>query len=212
MESENGGAEQAVVLSGRLFLVVKFEKEMKKTTENNRWKDIPGYEGFYQISSTGTVRGLDRIVKSHSNTKRICKGRIMNPVLGKHGYYSIELNKLGHAKLWRVHRLVAMTFIPNPKKKPAINHKDCNKKNNRASNLEWCTLKENAQHALANGLMKFKTPKRIAQYDINGRLIKIWPTQKYINAPGVSPACVSAVLQGKIKCGMHKGFQWKYFD
>ena len=94
------------------------------------WKDIKGYEGLYQISNLGNVKSL--------------KNKIyLKPSIHKKGYLHCGLSKKGEKKQCFIHRLVAETFIDNPYKLPCVNHKDCNPKNNKIENLEWCTYKDN---------------------------------------------------------------------
>ncbi len=99
------------------------------------WKDIPGYEGKYQVSNTGRVRSL--------NYNGTGKTKVMKPSTNKLGYKRINLCKDGKKKKYSVHRLVALTFIPNPNNYPIINHKDENPSNNYYKNLEWCTYEYN---------------------------------------------------------------------
>jgi hypothetical protein len=103
--------------------------------------DIHGYDGMYEINKKGEI---------WSNYK---KGRIMKQKIDKYGYCSIQLykDKKGHSHT--VHRLVALTFIPNPNNLPEVNHKDTNKQNNHIDNLEWVTDSENKKHAYINGLL-----------------------------------------------------------
>jgi len=112
------------------------------------WKDINGYEGLYQISNLGRVKSLNKLKGKNTKTKEI----IMNPSINKKGYKCIVLCKNSKQKHFRVHRLVAQSFIPNSENKKIVNHIDCNKINNHESNLEWVTHKENEIHAKANGL------------------------------------------------------------
>lgn len=107
------------------------------------WKDIPGYEGYYIVSSLGRV---------YSVKKKLLKV----PWLTQRGYHEIALYRNTDRKVWKVHRIVAVAFIPNPNHKPQVNHLDGNKINNRLDNLEWVTAKENVIHAFATGLMKRK--------------------------------------------------------
>ena len=106
------------------------------------WKDIPGYEGFYQASTEGRVRSVDRIVKKWDG-KKLVKGRVLIPATNLHGYLFVELFKDGVGKIKTIHRVVAETFLPNPDSLPQINHKDEDKTNNRVDNLEWCDMAYN---------------------------------------------------------------------
>lgn len=116
--------------------------------EQEIWKDIEGYEGLYQVSNLGNVRGLDRIVKRGNGNYRV-KGRILpihtNEYRNKTLHVSLyRENKLCTAK---IHRLVATAFIPNPFGFESVRHKDGNRENNSVENLEWysCT-----KHGLNN--------------------------------------------------------------
>ena len=151
--------------------------------EKEIWKDIKGYEGFYQVSNLGRVRGLDRVVNhgSHNTTRKI-KGRIIKAGNNGTGYLFSPLQKDGKVKQVCVHRLVAQAFIPNPKNKPQVNHKDKVRDNNKSSNLEWCTVRENICYS---GLNIKKTSKYTgvcwhkfskswrAAIDINGKRIEL---------------------------------------
>lgn len=110
------------------------------------WKDIKGYEGLYQISNLGRVKSLPRAYRCVFSTKEI----IMKPSTNIAGYLQINLNSEGNLKNYKIHRLVAEAFIPNPENKPQVNHIDEDKTNNLASNLEWVTAKENNNHGTRN--------------------------------------------------------------
>ena len=111
------------------------------------WKDIEGYEGLYQVSDKGEVRSLDRVERSKGDSVRVRKGRVKKLNINQDGYYKVTLWKDNRSKTFVVHRLVANAFIPNPNNLPVVNHKDGEKTNNNVSNLEWCTVQENALHA-----------------------------------------------------------------
>lgn len=111
------------------------------------WVDIRGYEGFYQISNLGRVKSLDREIVRVDGKKKIFKGKILNQQIRK-GYYTVYLSKNGKAKTVRVHRLIAMAFIPNPENKPHIDHINTITTDNRIENLRWVTPKENRNNEL----------------------------------------------------------------
>lgn len=116
--------------------------------ENEVWEIIIDTDCNYSVSNTGRVSSNTHYV-NHRFGKRIVNERIMS--LGNHnqGYKSVALGRKG-TKL--VHRIVALTFIPNPDNLEFVNHKDGNKHNNNVSNLEWCTRQYNEYHAFSTGL------------------------------------------------------------
>lgn len=112
------------------------------------WKDVKGYEGLYQVSNIGRVKSLPRL--QVCRFPRITHERILNWCIEQSGYASVRLyDKGGKPKRIKVHRLVAENFIENPNIYPCINHKDENKLNNKAENLEWCTSKYNTNYGSA---------------------------------------------------------------
>ena len=110
------------------------------------WKDIKGYESFYQVSNLGRVKSLSRSIYDSRGYMVYRKGKIKKPSFDKNGYPQIGLCKNGTVITRKIHRLVAQAFIPNPENKPEINHKDEDKTNNRVDNLEWVTEKENVNY------------------------------------------------------------------
>lgn len=116
------------------------------------WKPIPGYEGLYDVSNTGKVRSLDRIVRSRWGTDKPIKGGLKAFTQNSQGYKSIHLYKSGKMGRAYVHRLVASVFHPNPNDLPQVNHLDGDKANNAAMNLEWCTATSNCVHAVREQL------------------------------------------------------------
>ena len=113
-----------------------------------KWKDIEGYEGLYQVSNLGRVRSLDMFVNHWRGGKRLVKGRTLQPSKDKLGYKRVTL--VPDRKNHFVHRLVAKAFIPNPDNLPIINHKNCTPGDDRVENLEWCTVAYNNMYADAN--------------------------------------------------------------
>lgn len=116
------------------------------------WKPIEGYEGYYQVSTFGNVRSLDRLVLDKNCKSRFIKGVQIKPCVHHKGYLEVHLSKDNEEKIFKVHRLVAQAFIPNPEGLPQINHKNCDKTDNHVFNLEWCTNTENHKHKIDNGL------------------------------------------------------------
>ncbi len=122
------------------------------------WKGIKGYAGYYQISNLGRIKSLDRIVPRTRNGKKFkkfVKGKILDKgnITKQSRYYRVTLSK--NNRLWRrsISRLVAETFIPNPKNKSEVNYKNGNREDNQIGNLEWVSHKENMQHAHRNNLV-----------------------------------------------------------
>ena len=151
-------------------------------------KDIKGYEGLYAITPEGEVWSYK-------------KKMFLVPRNSK-GYLRVKLCRDGQKKWYRVHRLVAEAYIPNPENLPQINHKDENKTNNCLQNLEWCDAKYNSNYGTRNE--KFKKP--VLQYDLNGNFIKEWPSATDVGKEANDNIC--KCLKGKQKSAY--GFIWKY--
>lgn len=192
------------------------------------WRPIKGYETYYEVSNFGNVRSLDRVNINSDGVKRLLKGKIRRPAKDKDGYLICDLHKNLKGKTFKVHRLVAQAFLPNPDNLPQVNHKDEYKTNNfiflkkdgsvdlDKSNLEWCDGKYNANYGTRNErigekqLNSTKRSKPVLQLDINtGRVISEYPSvmeaarKLNINQGGISNCCNG-------KCKTYKGFKWKY--
>ena len=173
------------------------------------WKDIKGFENYYQVSNLGRVKSKFRIIERIDGKNIRKEEKILNPYTSKKGYLMVDLSVYGKRvrKTIAVHRLVAIAFISNIENKPQINHIDGDKTNNRIDNLEWCTNKENQHHAIINGLHTFDSlEKPIAMMDELGNVIKIYKSSREARRDGYIHA--SSVANGKRKtCG---GYYWKY--
>ena len=131
------------------------------------WEDIYGYKNLYKINNKGEIYSYisKKIVKSSKKSN---------------GYLFIHLYNKGTNKCKYIHRLVAEAFIPNPNNYLEVNHKDGNKLNNCVDNLEWCTKKQNMQHASKNNLIPKRYgadnifSKKVIQLDLKYQPIKIW--------------------------------------
>lgn len=108
------------------------------------WREISGYEGKYAISNKGNVKSL--------NYRMSNKEKILKPLKSGKGYLMVGLCKNGKMEWAKIHRLVALLFIPNPNHKPQVNHINGDKNDNNVDNLEWCSNSENQIHAYKNKL------------------------------------------------------------
>lgn len=178
------------------------------------WKDIPGYEGKYQVSNTGKVRSLN-----YNNTG---KTEVLKPCISNMGYKLINLWKNGKGKNYLIHRLVALAFIPNPNNYPMINHKDENPKNNAVWNLEWCTPQYNINYGTRNerasnsmkGKYKGKnnpSAKSVLMFTLDGEFIRrfecVRDANEYLGKPRNS---VNINMNAKGKSKSAWGYHWEY--
>jgi hypothetical protein len=179
------------------------------------WKDIPGYEGFYEISNTGKVKSVGRIdcyVNHKGNTVyRNIKERILKTYYINSGYQCVVLAREGDHKKFLIHKLVATAFIPNPNKLTWVNHCDGYKTNNCVTNLVWCTPTENIIHAYTTGLMKkganHKDARTVVMHDGKKDVREFGTLRLAAEAVGVHNASISSACKLGHKSG---GFYWRY--
>lgn len=174
------------------------------------WKDVENYEGYYQVSNSGRVRSLSRMLDYRKSIhgdwfhQRIHRGQLLRPVTRKDGYMRLFLRKKRKMKSKYVHRLVAEAFIPNPENKPQINHKNGIKADCKVGNLEWATSFENNLHALKTGLRmstKGEAHPRAIINNFQARVIKKTNSKElgtnYLASIfGISPSTISCIRYG----------------
>lgn len=168
------------------------------------WKDIEGYEGRYQVSNKGRVKSLPRKLWNGEGWFDY-EGKIFTPRLDNHKYPMVDLTTKGKTKIYRIHRLVAKAFIPNPNGYNVVNHIDCNTENNNVDNLEWCTHKHNTQHALKHGGLK-NLMKRVKVLETGEIYPSIHECARAMTEYNVDFRHVSACMKGKLKS--HAGFHF----
>ena len=184
------------------------------------WKDIVGYEGYYQVSNKGRIKSIERKIARNDGKFNYIKSKILRCKKVGSDYLGVILCKNGEKLTKTIHRLVAEAFIPNPKDKPDVNHKDGIKRNNAVSNLEWVTKKENSRHAFINKLnvppipgkgRENKKSRPVIQKTIDNNIVCRFESITYasqktgIYASGIVRNCL-----GKLKSA--GGFRWKYAE
>lgn len=163
---------------------------------NEIWKDVVGYEGIYEVSNYGRV-------------KNIRTDHVLKPLLKKTGYVAVVLYKNTIRKDWLIHRLVAIAFISNPKKKEQVNHIDEVKTNNCVDNLEWVSPKENANFGTRNIRFSKKHMKTLIQMDFGGKVIREFTsTCEAEKETGLLKQCIARAARGERK--QYGGYIWKY--
>ena len=180
------------------------------------WRPIAGYEWLYEVSNLGNVDSLN-------NYRRKQKRLRMVVSLDRNGYCQVLLSKKNKAKCYKIHRLVAMAFIPNPNNLPCINHKDEDKHNNfvyinedgsldlEKSNLEWCTVKYNNNYGTRKKRLSEKISFPVIQLTLDGKYIKKFNSiTEAAKATYSRCSDIGYVCRGKME--QTNGFKWMYVD
>lgn len=176
------------------------------------WKDVPGYEGLYQVSNLGRVKSVDRTIIKKNGISQHFKSKIISVWISDYIY--VWLSKNGKGKTYAIHNLVAKAFLPNAKNELCVNHKDENKHNNNVNNLEWCNYIYNNNYnfkskKIGEKLRNGRLAKKVLQYDLEGNLIKKWPSIQEIERKlGYKNQCISGCCLGKQKTSY--GYRWEY--
>lgn len=159
------------------------------------WKDVKGYEGWYQVSNTGKI-------------KNVQSNKILKCSYTDRNYLRATLCKNGEYKGFKVHRLVAIAFLPKPESSFEVNHKDGNKLNNNVNNLEWVSHEQNMKHGWKNGLIKLgkvgRKRKKVSQY-INGKYIRYNDVYEASKKTGIAEHIIRYLAKVGIDCGI-----WQY--
>lgn len=177
--------------------------------EKEIWKDVIGYEGLYQVSNLGRVKSLPRFRKTiHSY---ISKEKILSPrKVGKdREYLSVLLQANCVRRNFKIHRLVAAAFIPNPKGYKEINHKDENKGNNRVENLEWCSRSYNINYGSWKSQLVKRFGKPVIQYTLDGEFVGEYKSMgEAYKITGIHSANICKCCKGII--GHTGNYFWRY--
>lgn len=182
--------------------------------EKEIWRDVKDFEGLYQVSNLGRVRSLPRYVKASKGGTYLKEGCIMRQFELRGHYLQVHLSKDGKKKDMKVHRLVAMAFIPNPDNLPQINHKDYDRQNNRLENLEWCDAKYNSNYSACHRPKTLprgkdnKLARPIDMFDMQGNYKRsFYGAAEACRETGISFSSICSCLRNeKFSAG---GYLWK---
>ena len=185
-------------------------------TRTEEWRAVAGYEGLYEVSNLGRVRSLGRTImrmtrwgslKPYTIKPRVLKHKICQADYHQVGLFDID----GVSKPFKVHRLVAQHFVPNPRHLNEVNHKDEDKANNRADNLEWVTHTENCNHGTRNERSKGKRSKPVQQIDAQGNVIAEYPSIiEASRVTGIQRTQINGCARHQQKYITAGGYRWKY--
>lgn len=169
-----------------------------------KWIDIKGYEGRYQISNQGRVKSLSREFQiSFEKKARSVRGKILNMTPNTNGYLRVFLSKHSQVKTHYVHRLVAQHFCPQGIGQVEVNHINGDKLNNSVDNLEWCTKHENLHHAFDNNLCKWGEQSNLRSltekqvHEIRREIFKGVKVSEIANKFLVSESTIFRIKSGK---------------
>ena len=176
-------------------------------TENEVWRDVVGYEGYYKVSDKGNVFSVRRV----SSIGGRIGGRIMKPTPNTNGYLRVNLCKDGKTKSKLVHRLVLEAFVENPNNLLEVNHLDENKANNELSNLEWCTREYNNNHGERTEKARQKLSKRVKAVNVETGEVLTFSSTAEAGRKGYGLGRVSEACRGIYYGGnLYRGHKWSY--
>ena len=167
-----------------------------------QWKDISGYEGLYMVSNLGRIKSMHRWKRAKCPDEYFLK-----MTLGNNGYVQVTLYKNNSKHKFLVHRLVAEAFVPNDDGLQFVNHKDENRENNAADNLEWCTVQYNNNYGTARFRQMLALGSPVEQRLSNGQLLATYTTSSIAEAiTGISRKEIAACIRGDLHSA--GGFVW----
>ncbi|MDM8162442.1 NUMOD4 motif-containing HNH endonuclease [Collinsella intestinalis] len=185
-----------------------------RSSERETWKPVAGFEGYYEVSDRGRVRSCTRTVTMRNGVPRPIKGRVLSQASfnGKGHYKAVTLSRGGKQTHAGVHRLVAEAFVQNPMNYPEVNHKDEDKSNNSAENLEWCDRRYNNTYGTAKVRAAVTQGKPVLQLK-DGRIINAWPSEGLAaQFTGASQSGISACCRVEMKTSGGFGWMWAPWD
>ena len=167
------------------------------------WKEVPGWEGYYEASNLGNIR-------------RMKNQRMLKPKTNKGGYLYVGLTRNNKTQWFFVHRLIASAFLPNPGNLPFINHKSEVKTDNSLANLEWCDTKYNNNYGTRNERISERNKatsnkKAVQQCDMDGNVLAVYESQKEAErATGIAQRNISNCCRGLEHHLSVGGYKWKF--
>lgn len=144
------------------------------------------------------------------NALLFVKGRVLKPYLTGYKGDKYCVVDLANQKSYKVHRLVAMAFIPNPRNLSFVNHKDENKLNNNVANLEWCTHAYNVRYSIENIRQNHHRTKVLMINKVSNEVVKTYQMVKDVEKDGMKKQCVSRAIHGARKT--YRGYIWEKCD
>lgn len=196
------------------------------------WKPVVGLEDYYMISNIGRIKSVERTVIHSDGRKRNIGGKILKTRINNQGYECIKISCNRQKKEFKIHRMVALAFIPNVENKPHIDHINTIRSDNRVENLKWVTRLENAHnpitysrmfgrnHAPAEKILKRKNEnksygaeKAVVQLSANGDIIKEFKSIRDAGRAFHNSGSAISCCCRKMKCyKTAHGYVWRYKD
>ena len=179
--------------------------------QKEEWRDIPNFEGYYQASSLGNIRSVERTVVHKDGKVTVFRGKVLKQKINYKGYAVVYLSKNCKKYSSLVHRLVAFAFIKNPKDHPQINHINGAKEDNRIENLEWCTNQQNCAHAHEIGIVNGAKGERVGTSKLKRHEV-LFIIDSYPNQFSAKEICALFNMHRGEPSVIRRGKSWKHMD